>query len=260
MRRTGRENFEADRIAEVALRKLHAQRLPQVMDLALVNAEVGVACDPELREAADLASRKYVLQMGTDHRRQQHERLLARNQAGRKRDHSRQHTWHLEDRGRRWAPESILAAELQDEVEGLVQHLRERVGRIEPDRRQQRLYFAHEVLAHPCPLGLVALGVVQHDDVAPLKRWPNRLVEQRILLVHEGVRPLHDFGIGVSERRGASGLANFLAEVGNSHLEEFVEVGGHDADVAQSLCQGNSGSSCHGQHAFVERKHRQLPV
>ena len=49
-------------------------------------------------------------------------------------------------------PKASLALELDGEVEALVEHARERVRRVEPDRRQHRHHLAEEVVADPLPL------------------------------------------------------------------------------------------------------------
>ena len=260
IRRAGGQYLEPHCIAEVALGQFHPHRLPQIVNLAFVDREVGVARDPELRETADLPARKDVLQMRTDHRREHDERLPPRHQAFRQRDHPRQHPWNLENRDGRRPAEGILALEMQDEVQRLVQYLRERVRRVEADRREQRPHLAHEILAHPGALIVVALRVVQHNDIPALQRRHDRLIEQPVLRGDEPVRAIHDGDIRRRLWRGPAGLADLLGQIGHADFEEFVHVGRDDADVAQALRQRHRSAGSHREHAFVEREHRQLPV
>ncbi len=136
--RTGVDDLEPDRLAEVARRQPGAQRLAQVRHVVGVDLEIGVAGDPELRERLDLAAGEQLAEVGADHAGQQHEDLAAVGQRVGKADHARQHARHLDDRHAVAPPERILAAEPRDEVQRLVRDLRKRMRRVEADRHQQR--------------------------------------------------------------------------------------------------------------------------
>ena len=76
-------------------------------------------------------------------------------------DDARQYAGRLDDGDGRAAPERILAAQRNDEIEALIHHLREGVGRVQADRGQQGAHFAVEILLDPGALRLVAVAVAQ---------------------------------------------------------------------------------------------------
>mmetsp|Transcript_100847 Transcript_100847/g.281024 ORF Transcript_100847/g.281024 Transcript_100847/m.281024 type:complete len:722 (+) Transcript_100847:177-2342(+) len=244
-------HLQPHRTAEMAGRQARAQRVAQVGDLFLVHFEVGVARDAELREGLDLAAREQLLQMGADHAGQQHEGLAAIAEAGRQLDDARQHARHLDDGDAVVAAEGILARQPRDEMQRLVGHLRKRVGRIQPDRHQQRPHLALEKLLHPAPLGLVAVGMVEDDDALLQQQGHDLLVEDPVLLVDQRVGgPAHAVHILVGD--GAERVARSLQHVREAHLEELVEIAGHDADIAQPLQQRHVLALGLGQHPAVE--------
>jgi hypothetical protein len=232
--RAGADDLQPDGLAEVPRRQPAAQRLAQVGDLALVDLEVGVAGDAELRERLHRAAREELAEMAADDAGQQHEALAAAADLGRQADDARQHTRHLDDGDAVLAPEGIGAAEPGDEVQRLVGHQRERVRRVQPHRHQQRPHLLLEEARHPGALRLVALGMVEHEDALLAQRRHQLVVEQRVLLVDQRVRLVGD-GVEV----GSAALAGLhrLDGVGQPHLEELVEVGRHDGEVAQPLQQ-----------------------
>jgi hypothetical protein len=63
-------HFEAHRGPVVAVGELALQRLPQVLDVLLVEPEVGVPREAELRVRYDIATGEQVAQVIVDHRRQ----------------------------------------------------------------------------------------------------------------------------------------------------------------------------------------------
>ena len=127
------------------------QGLAQVLDFFLVDPQVAVAGDPELRIGDHVAP-------GEQCRRYAHESPTT---AGRsdvppssdrcvgQLDDARQHARRLDDGDRRAAPERVLAGQRDDEIEALVDHLRKRVRRVEADRRQQRAYLLIEIMLDP---------------------------------------------------------------------------------------------------------------
>ena len=257
--RTGLPHFEANRIAEVALRQLHAHRLAQVAHFLFVDGQIRVARHAELREAGHLPARKQVLQVRAYGRCEQHECRPAAGQRVRHGNHARQHARHLQDGGGGRTAERVLALQLQDEVQRLVEDLRKRMRRVEPDRRQQRTHFALDVVAYPLPLLGRALRVVDDDDAALLERRHDDFVEQPVLPAHEAMRPRQYAAIDARRWPGPF-RPDIFGQVGQPHLEELVQVGRDDADVAQSLGQGNVLARGHGEHALVEREQRQLAI
>ncbi len=256
----GVDDLEPDRAAVVPRRQAAAQRLAQVAHVVLVDFEVGVARDAELRERLDDPPGEELGQVRPDHAGQEHEVLLALRAAVlRQLDHARQHARHLDDGDRVLAAERVAAAELHDEVERLVGHLRERMRRIESDGHQQRSHLAFEEARHPFALGLGALGMVDDPDAMQRQRRHHLLVEDRVLLVDQRVR-LDGDQREFPQRVSGARHPRRLERVGEAHLEEFVEVGRHDRDVAQPLQQRHVGAQGLGEHAPVEFEDRTLAI
>ena len=109
-------------------------------------------------------------------------------------------------------------------------------------------------ILHPGALRLIALRMVDDDDLLRFQGRHHRVVEDAVLLVHDGVR-LHGGRSQVLTRDAGAGQVRGLQHVGKAHLEELVHVGRDDADVAQTLQQGHVGPGRLGQHAPVELQH-----
>src|SRR6185503_5212653 len=99
----------------------------------------------ELRIRNDLPPLEHFVRVLVNDAREQDERV-ASGDFGRQRNDSRQQARRLEDLHTRFASERVVARELDDEVEALVDDERERMRRIEPDRRKKRLHLAAEII------------------------------------------------------------------------------------------------------------------
>ena len=232
-------------------RERGAQRLAQVGDVVLVDIEVGVAGDAELRERLHLATWKELGQVGADHAGQQHEGLAPGRERIGQPDHAGQHPRHLDDGDRVVAAVGIAPAELDDEIQRLVGDLRKGMGQVQPDRHQQRANLLLEELVDPASLGHIALCVVQHHDALGLEGRHHDLVEGGVLLVD------HHMGMGghighLGQRDARARHARGLEVIGKAHLEELVHVGRDDGDVAQALQQRHVLPQRLGQNAAVE--------
>jgi len=259
LRRARRHHFQPDGEPELARRQSGAQGLAQIGDVVLVDIDVAVTRDAELRKGLHRAAREQLAQVGADDAGEQHETLPPGAQRRRQRDHPRQHARHLDDGNQVLAPEGVAAAQPGDEIERLVGHQRKGVARVQAHRHQQRAHLGREEALHPGALGGVALGMVQHHDARALQRRHQHLVEQRVLLVDEFVRRAGHCR-QVSAGDAGSGLARGLDDVGHAHLEELVQVAGDDGDVAQSFEQRHVLALGLCQHAPVELQDRTFAV
>jgi hypothetical protein len=132
----------------VARAQAAAQRLAQVGDVVLVDLEVGVARDAELRERLHLRPGNRSCQVGADHAGQQHEALLPGADTSSGSLITRGSTRGTLTMAISFSrPKASLPAQADDEVQRLVGHLRERVRRVQPHRHQQRPHLALEELA-----------------------------------------------------------------------------------------------------------------
>jgi hypothetical protein len=135
--------------------------------------------------------------------------------------------------------------------------------RVEAQRYQKRPHLAGEEGGHPAPLRRIALSVRQDLQPRLLQVGAEVVVVQRVLLVDQRVRRQRD----VAHRRRADrlciarvGQTHFFERVGHPDLEELVEVGRDDAQVAQPLQQGHVGLAGHVEHPCIERKGTQVAV
>ena len=262
--RTAGGDFQPHREAELALRQLALQRLPQILDFLFVEPQVRVAGDSELRIIDDLALREQLVQMRMDDRRQQDEGIRRRD-IRRQLDHPRQHPRRLDDGDRGLATERVAARKLDDEVEALVDDLRERVRRIEPDRRQQRLDLAPEIVGDPLSLRFVAVRVAQQPDSGGGHRGQHLLVERAVFFGNQRLRFLADAienRAHVVQRHSGRGRLGpkLLAQARDAYFEKLVEIAADDAKESKALEQRNAVILRKRQYAAVERQLRKLAV
>ena len=144
------------------------------------------------------------------------------------------------------APEGVASMQAHDEMKRLVGHLRKGVGRIEAHRHQQGPDLAREEGGHPAPLRGVALAMRQDLQAGVLHLRRQVIVVQGVLLVDQrvgGQRDVAHRGGGRNLRVARVGQPQFVERVGHPDLEELVEIGRHDAQVAQALEQRHTWRS-----------------
>ena len=173
---------------------------------------------------------------------------------------ARQHAGHLDDGNAVGAAQCILPAQLDDEVQRFVGHLRKRVRRIQADGQQQRHDLAPEIVADPAALLGRALGM-RHDADALCLHGQVQMLENVVLPRNQRVRLFADL------QKALLGELAFLhvllrsdEQVGHAHFEIFVEVGGNDGQVAQSLQQRNFFACGPIQHPGVEGQNAQVAI
>ena len=258
---TAGRDFQPQRLAVVAMLQADAQGGAQVLDLFLVDGQVGVAGDAELRELGHLPAGKQVGQVGADQAGDRDEGVLLRPLGPGHAHEARQDAWHLDDGHLVFAAEGVAALEAHDEVERLVGHLRKRVRRVQPDGHQQGLHLALEERLDPAPLGGVALAVRDQLDALLLQQRQHLVVVDRVLLGHQLVQLGAQAHIAVRRLRAALFVGIEGGQLGrHAHLEELVEVAGDDAQVAQALQQRHLFAPRPVQHAFVEGQDAVVPV
>ena len=265
MLRAARRDFEPHGEPELALRQLALQRLAQVLDFFLVDPQIRVARDAELRVVHHVTAGEELVQMRVHDRRKQHEGVVGSGHLPRHVDHTRHQPGRLDDRHGGLAPESVSPRELDDEVQALVDHLRKRVCRVEADRGEQRPDLVLKIFGDPGPLCRVAVGVVQHPYARRVERWEDMPVEHA---VHLGDQSLCTFanlaqvGPELLQRHSdqRSLQAQLLAQARDPDLEELVEVAAHDAEEAQPLEQRSRRILGERKHPAVERQDRQLAI
>src|SRR3954465_12938787 len=148
----------------------------------------------------------------------------------------------LDERGARAAAERVAALQLDGEVETLVEHARERMRRVEPDRRQHRKQLAEEVVADPLALHRGPFLAPREDDAVSREGRQPGFVEELVLLRNQRVRfAAHRLEyLGRAPRVGARVVQaelDRLLQAGDADLEELVEVRRDDGDEAKTLEQ-----------------------
>ncbi len=265
MLRAGIGHFQAHGIAITTRDQLATQRACQVLDVLGVNRKVSVTGEAELVAALDPHAVEQVVGMGMDHRGEEDEVVAGAADRLRHADHPRQQAWRRDDRQTGIAAEGIDAFQLDDEVQALVHQQRERMGRIETDRRDDRRNLVAEIAAHP---GLEFGRPVPAANEANLmlgQRWQKHVVEDRVLAVDLFVDQL-----GYARQRlmrlqavGArlfAGEGDALLQSGDANLEELIEVAGEDQQELQPLQQRIGLIQRLLEHADVELKLRKLAM
>ena len=179
-------------------------------------------------------------------------------------DDPRQRAWRAHDRHVPLAAEGILAFQQHHHVQRLVEDLRERVRRIQPERRQHRHDLVAEVLAQPRGLLRRPLLALQQADARIGQRRAQFLVEAAVLRLHQLCGAVVDATQQDRRcqpvRRRRSTELDRMPDRTAADLEELVEVGAADAQEAQALQQRHRWILRLRQHAEIEVQLRQLAV
>ena len=258
-------DLQAHRAEVTAALQLVAQRQRQVLDLVLVDDQLGVACHPELVGALDLHPREQLVHELRQHRRQEHEIVLAARGLLRQLDDARQGARRAHDGEVAHPPERILALEHDDDVERLVEDLRERMGRVQAQRREHRHDLVAEVGPQPARLARGPLAAAEQAHAVVVERRAQHLVPAAVLGLDQFggaiVDALEHGGGRQPVRRGGHGAEVLrMAHGRGADLEELVEVGAGNAQVAQPLQQRHRFVQRLVQHPEVEVQLRQLAV
>ncbi len=192
MQRRVRRYFEAYRVAEVARGQLALQRDTQVGDFVFVDEQLAVARDAKLVAALHDELREQFADEALHERAQQHEAVLETRQRVRHAHHARQRARRLHDAHHGLAAERVAAFELDDEVQALVQHARERVRRIEADRRQHGQQLVEEVVSRPFELLVIPRVARVEVDAFLFERGQHGFVQHRVLSMDEPLRAFDD--------------------------------------------------------------------
>ena len=229
--------------------------IEQVRRLFLLDREVGVARDPEEVVLDDLHAREERVEVGGDDLLEQHVRPVADlHQA-------RQDGRHLDAREEALA--GVGVAHGHRERQRQVADVRERVAGVDRERRQHREDLVEEA---PAQLDVALRPLVVADDADLLlgQLLANVRPRRRVFLDH-GQQPGADGvkGLGRAHavrRRARVAGRDLLAQAGDAHLEELVEVAGEDRQEADALEQRVALVDGLVQDALVELEPRQLAV
>jgi len=250
-------DLQAHRRPEAAAHELALERLQEVLCVVLLDLEVLVARDAERVVLQHLHAGEELAEVRGDDVLERHEPLGPD-------DHEP-----LEDRRHLHAGEELGARRGvphdDREVEGEARDVRERVGRVDRQRREDREHLVLEERGELVALGLGCLVPAQDLDALGSQRRLDLVVEQRRLALHQlgalGVDALEDLA-----RHRAAGRAygdprrDAPLEAGDAHHEELVEVAREDGEELGALEEREVRVLGQLEHALVEREPRQLAV
>jgi hypothetical protein len=174
-------------------------------------------------------------------RRQEHEAVLAAGDLRRQQDDARQGPGRLHDRDARLAAEGVLAGQLDHEVQALVEEPRERVRRVEAERRQHRHHLVERNACGSRPSARRSIPAPQEDDALHVEGRQDLVVEQISYCSADSAWTWRETSASTSRRAHAVGPGvvgpqrDLRLEPGHPDLEELVEVAADDAQEAQPL-------------------------
>jgi hypothetical protein len=136
---------------------------------------------------------------------------------------------------------------------------------IEPDRAQQRLDLAPEIVGDPSALRGVATGVPQQAYARSGHRRQHLAIQRVIDLGDQRVRLFAQPRIKraqlMQRHAGRRCLdAELLAHAGHADLEKFVQIAADDAQEAQALEQRDGSVLRQREDPTVEREQRKLAI
>ncbi len=237
-------------------------RLEQVVRFVFLDHHVGVADDAEQVRALDLRAGEELLDVAADDVFEEAVRHAGlRRQVVGQRHEARQHARHLDARELR-APGMAHA---HREVHAQVRDIRERVPRVERQRRQHGKDVILEVLGEPGIDRRRVFGRLEKVDALGGEQRPQRLAPARGLIVDLRQRARADGrqlligGLAVDRHLFDAG-AEFLQDGGDAHHEELVEVGAGDGEELDALEQRVRRILRLREDALVERQPAQLAV
>ena len=166
-------DLQADGGAAAALADLLLDGLEQVLHFVVVDFDVAVARDAEDGVALQGHAGEQVRQVQADDRFQRREDVSGAARLGRQRHEARQHGRHLHD-GEQLSRRRRAAA-AHGQVERLVEQVRERMARVDGQRRQHREDLAAEDLAQVPLVGVGQVLEAAEDDALALPGRAARL-------------------------------------------------------------------------------------
>ncbi len=253
-------DLQAHRRSEPPPGELALQRLQQVLVAVLLDLDVGVAGDPEDVVGADLEPREQLRQVRAD---ELLDRQVGRRLGAADRHEAADVVGHLDpgevvDAGRRVLDDD-------GEVEREPADVRERVGRVDRQRREHREQLGAEPVVQRCLLRRGEVG--PQRDVDALGRERGAHVGQEAVGVRGGELagpPADDrqllAGAQAVGAAGAQAGALPALETGDPDHVELVEVAGEDGEELRPLEQRGRRVLGERQHPGVEVEPADLAV
>ena len=179
--------------------------------------------------------------------------------------HAGEHAWQLDHRHvlQHFAPPWHLQA--YDQVERLVQQLREGMRRIDGQGGQHAAHLRPVIIFQPPEIIRGHVGEVQDANPGCLQRGSQLVAPAGILVAHHPADTCHHRAEHLARRETIGrafrpGALHLLLEPGDADLKELVEVGTDDAKELQPLEQRIRRVERFIEHPLVELEPAQFTV
>ena len=235
-------------------------RFEQVVRIALPHDDVGVANDAEQVRRDDVDAGEEILKVGLDDVFEKHERPAAAGQRSRQLDEARERVRHLH-------PGELRAMPVSDDdgqVAAAVRNIRERMARVERQRRQHRadrrveVLLEEDVYLRRVVLPLEKVDVLFGQQRLQLAPSTTEVVEHLAGRVPDRLHPFLD--LQTVGRDGVHAGPPLAEQAGETHHVELVEVVRGDGEELHALEQRLGAVARLRQHARVERQPAQFAV
>ena len=234
-------HFEANGVAAARPSQLLLDAAEEIIRFFFVDVEIAVSRHAKGVHAIEDQAGKQVGDVVFNQRRQVDvfPRLVIAF-APRHLDQSRQHPRHLHDRVERLA--SLLGPRADEQVVALVQQLRERMTRVDRERREHRENFLLEKTSRPGRALRVQLRDFVDADAVLREQRHQFVTPERVLSRDHLVRGSLDRVEGVGRRQSIrSDVTRFaldlLLDAGDADLEKLIEIRADDGEELDPLDQ-----------------------
>ena len=252
-----RVDRDRDQVAAAAALQRALEQQHEIFGL-LLDLDVAVADQAEEAALDHLVAGEQARQEDRDQLFQRQEADAAARQAHEAVDLRRQR------QQRHQRPLVVLALQLEDRREAAVGDERERVRRVDRQRRQDREDLVDEELSSQVALAVGELGAGEHGD-AGLAQLALQRAPDALLVGHQVERALADRGELLGRRQAVVAqqgrpVGQHVDQAGHADHVELVEVAGRDRQEAHPLQQRMARVARLLQHARVEREPGQFAV
>ena len=237
-RRHQRFDIEPDHQAAAAALERGLEQPHQILGL-FEDFQFGIADDAERADALHRIARKQLADEQAGRALDRDQPHLAAVPARRQAHEPLDAVRHADERVHRLAV--LGASELQGDRETEIGNERERMRRIDGERRQQRKDVGEKILFEPGPLRLADVGAVDQHDAGLGKRGA-QLEPLRLLVLDQHQDGFRDAGelLARGQAFGAHGRdagTHLRAQAGDAHHEELVEIVRRDRQEFQPFEQ-----------------------
>ena len=257
-------DLQPDGLSLAPIVQLGLHRHPHIGDLLLVDVEFAVAGDAEGPPGLHLGDTEETGQIGSDEIGQEN-RVPLTVRAGQPHQVG-QHARHLDDGqtgGSRIT--AIRSANPRDEVQRLVEQLRERMRGIHRQRSQDRINLLLIIGRQPLPVGLVQHSRFEEVKTLGLQRRSQIARPAPVGIPNQGADTLGHHPQALAGREAircptAAFRLDLLLQSGHPNLEELIQIGMGDAEKLDAFEQGDGGIQRLVQDSLIEFEPGQFAI